>query len=93
MLCPRAMAPLPKMHSNGHMGGITSKTWSEAFGEFKEGLRKVDQHSASIEHNARQLRLAMETDVPAGEKTRERTEGATTAVQAMYGDNVSAKKV
>ena len=93
MLSPRAMAPLPKMHSNGHMGGITSETWSEAFGEIKEDLRKMDQHLASIEHDARQSRLAMETDVPADEKTRERTEGASTVVQAMYGDSVSAKKV
>ena len=36
----------------------------------------MDQRLASLEQNARQPRLAIEADVPADEKTRERTEGA-----------------
>ena len=40
-----------------------------------------------------QPRLAMEADVTADKKTRERTEGATAAVQAKHGDSCSAKRV
>ena len=43
----------------------------------------LEQLSACLEHEARQPRLAMEADRPANTKTRERTEGAATAVQAM----------
>ena len=53
----------------------------------------MDQRLASLEQNARQPRLAMEADVPADEKTRERTEGAAKAVQAMHGDSISANRV
>ena len=46
-----------------------------------------------LEHEARQPRLAMEADGPADTtKTRERTEGAATAVQAMRGDCFSARR-
>ena len=45
------------------------------------------QHAANLEHKARQPRLAMETDGSANTKTRERTEGAATAVQAMHEDS------
>ena len=45
------------------------------------------------EHEARQPRLAMEADGRADTKTRERTEGAATAVQAMRGDGFSARRV
>ena len=65
----------------------------EAFGEFREDLRSIDQRLASLEQDARQPRLAMEADVPAGKKTRERTEGAATAVQAKHGDSCSANRV
>ena len=53
----------------------------------------MDQHVTSLEHGARQPRLAMEVDGPANTKTRERTEGAATAVQAMRGDGFSARRV
>ena len=54
--------------------------------EISEEIRKMDQHVTRLEHGARQPRLAMETDGPADTtKTRERTEGAATAVQAMRG--------
>ena len=52
----------------------------------------MDQRLASLEQNARQPRLAMEADVPADEKTRERTESAAKAVQAMHVDNFSPKR-
>ena len=54
--------------------------------------RRLDQHVASLEHDARQPRLAMEADGPANTKTREHTEGPATAVQAVHRDNVSARR-
>ena len=53
----------------------------------------MDQHLTSLEQDARQPRLAMEADGPADTKTRERTEGAATAVQVMHGDSCSANRV
>ena len=53
----------------------------------------MDQHVTSLEHGARQPRLAMKADGQANTKTRERTEGAATTVQAMHGDGVSARRV
>ena len=70
-----------------------SESMSKSFGEFKEDLRSIDQRLASLEWIARQPRLAMEADVPADKKTRELTEGATTAVQAKHGDSCSANRV
>ena len=54
--------------------------------EISEEMRKMDEHATRLEHGARQPRLAMEADGQASTKTRERTEGAATAVQAMRGD-------
>ena len=48
-------------------------------------MRLLGQHLTSLEPDARQPRLAMEEDGPANTKTRERMEGAATAVQAMHG--------
>ena len=56
-------------------------------------VRAMDQREAGLEKNACQPRLAMEADGPANTKTRERTEGAATAVQAMHGDSLSACRV
>ena len=53
----------------------------------------MDEHETRLEHGARQPRLAMEADEQADTKTRERTEGAATAVQAMRGDGSSARRV
>ena len=53
----------------------------------------MDQRLASLEHDTWLSRLAMEADVPADEKTHERTEGAATAVQTIHGDSCSAKRV
>ena len=55
--------------------------------------RLLEQHLASLEPDARQPRLAMVADGQANTKTPERTEGATTAVQAMHGDSCSATRV
>ena len=56
--------------------------------------RLLEHLSSCLEREARQPRLAMEkADGPANTKTRERTEGATTAVQAMHGDSCTARKV
>ena len=46
-----------------------------------------------LEHDARHPRLAMMADGPANTKTREHTENAATAVQAMHGDSFSACRV
>ena len=53
----------------------------------------MDQRASSLEQDARQPRLAMVTDEQADAKTRERTEGAATAVQAMHGVSCSANRV
>ena len=53
----------------------------------------MDQHVTSLEHGALQPRFAMEVDGQANTKTRERTEGAATAVRAMRGDFFSARRV
>ena len=56
-------------------------------------MRRKKQRLVSLEQGSRQPRLAMGTDVPADEKTLERTEGTAKAVQAMHGDSFSAKRV
>ena len=53
----------------------------------------MDQRAARLEQDARQPRLALEVDRPADTKTRERMEGAATAVQAMHGGSFSASRV
>ena len=55
--------------------------------------QEMDQHLARLEQDARQSRLAMEADGQANTRTRERTEGAATAAQAMRGDCSSARQV
>ena len=55
--------------------------------------QEMDQHLARLEQDARQSRLAMEVDGQASTRTRERTEGAATAAQAMRGDCSSARQV
>ena len=53
----------------------------------------MNQHVTTLEHGVRQPRVAMKADGPANTKTRERTEGAATAVQAVRGDGFSARRV
>ena len=64
--------------------------FEEQMDEISDGM---DQHLTRLEHGARQPRLAMEADGQASTKTRERTEGAATAVQAMRGDCFSTRRV
>ena len=60
----------------------------------EEQANTMNQRLTRLEHEARQPRLAMEADGPANTKTRERTEGAATAVQAMPEDScTTAQKV
>ena len=62
--------------------------------DLKDGMRRlIEQYAARLEQDARQPRLAMETDGQANTKTPERTEGAAAAVQAMRGDAFSARRV
>ena len=61
--------------------------------ELAEEMRATDRRLASLEWDTRQPRLVMETDGPAKEKTRKRTKGTVTAVQAMQGDSCSAIRV
>ena len=62
--------------------------------EISAEMKKMDQHITRLEYEARQPRFAMEADGPADTtKTRERTEGAATAVQAMREDCFPARRV
>ena len=61
--------------------------------EMAEEMRVKDQRASSLEQDSRQPRLAMVADGQADTKTRERTEGAATAVQAMHGDSCSVNRV
>ena len=67
--------------------------WNRKLEEISDETRVIDQHATSLEHGARQPRLAMEADGPADTKTRERLEGAAKAVQAMRGDGFPARRV
>ena len=61
--------------------------------ELAEGMKVTDQRLANLEQDARQPRFAMEENVPADEKTCERTEGTAREVQAVYGYSCSANRV
>ena len=57
-------------------------------------MKTTNQLSASLEQDARQLRLAMEADVTAVKKTRKRMESTTTADRAKHiGDSSSVSQV
>ena len=56
--------------------------WDRKMDEISDEMRRMDQHVTSLEHGARQPRHTMEAGGSANPKTRERTEGAATAVQA-----------
>ena len=66
---------------------------SDKMEEYIRERRSIDERLTCLKHSARQPRLAMETDGLANTKTRERTEGAATAVQAMRGDSFSSCRV
>ena len=66
---------------------------NEKLNEFIEEMRSTEHRSASLEQDARQPGLAMEADVTADKKTRERKEGAAAAVQVKHGNSCPAKSV
>ena len=59
---------------------------------FEEQTEILEKRLTRLEHGARQPRLAMEAGGQADTETRERTEGAATAVQALRGDCFSARR-
>ena len=61
--------------------------------EIMKMTRGTSQRVSSLEQDARQPRLAMDANGSANPKTRERSEGAATAVQAMRGDSRFADRV
>ena len=67
--------------------------WDRKLDEMAEDWRSLDQHVASLEHDAQRPRLAMEADGPANTKTGECTEGAAAAVQAKHGDSCITQRV
>ena len=66
--------------------------WNRKLDEISDETRVVDQHVTSLEHGARQPRLAMEANGHANTKTQERTESAVAAVQAMRGDSCTTEQ-
>ena len=95
---PEGNGPAPqdtgKMITWEELRQAVSEMWGEVTREYKEDLRSsMDQRLASLEHDARQPRPAMEADVQADKEARERTEGAATAVQAMHRDCFPANRV
>ena len=82
-----------RMDSFFDVVGSCFDRWNRKLDEISDEARVMDQHVTSLEHGARQPLLAMEADGPANTNTRERTEGAATAVQAMGGDGFSARRV
>ena len=101
--CPRGQWPRPQHEGFGSGQPTLANVYrvmEELFDrsdrkldELAEEMRVIDQRVASLEQDARQPRLAMVADGQADTKTRERTEGAATAVQAMHGDSCSANRV
>ena len=72
--------------------------WDDMLNEISDKMEEQTvvlkkQRLTRLERGARQPRLATEADGQADTKTRERTEGAATAVQAMRGDCFSARRL
>ena len=67
--------------------------WDRKLDDISGDWRSMDQRLTRPERDPRQPRLTIEADGPANTKARERTEGVTTAVQAMHGDSFSATRV
>ena len=72
---------------------VMLEVWDRKMDKLTEDLRRSDQRLGSLEQDARQSRPAMKADGQADTKTRERTEGAVAAVQAMDGDSISVNRV
>ena len=69
-----------------------SDRWNRNLDEISDETRVMDQHVTSLEHGARQPRLAMEADGQANTKTQERTEGAAAVLQAVRGDSCTTEQ-
>ena len=67
--------------------------WDKKLDEVSDEMRKMDEHVTRLEHGAWQPSLAIEAGGQANTKTRERTEDAATAVQAMRWGGFSARRV
>ena len=76
----------------GSVEGSLGGRWAGKARKTNE-VRATDQREAGLERGARQPRLTMEADGSANTKTRERTEGAASAVPAMHGDSCTAQMV
>ena len=61
--------------------------------KLSDEMRMMGQRVSSLEQDTRRPRLPVMANGQAGTKTREYTEGAATAVQAMHGDSCSASRV
>ena len=88
----------PKMEDVYRMMKEALDRWDKKLNEISDKMDELsdvmNQHETRLEHGARQPRLATEADGrQADTRTRERTEGVTTAAQAMRGDCFSARRV
>ena len=90
------MAPSTKKNNSGFGQPAPVDEFREIkshFDKLKEPMRRLEQHLIIQEQAARQPRLAMEeADGHANTKTRERTEGAAIAVQAIHGDSCTTSE-
>ena len=69
-----------------------SEAADKAFDELMEHMRRrANQRSVSLEQNAQQPRLALETDVTKDTMTCKRVEGAAAAQRVVSEDNPSAQ--
>ena len=66
--------------------------WNRKLDDISDETRVMDEQLISLEHGARQPRLAMGADGPANTKTQKHTEGAATAVQAIREDSCTAEQ-
>ena len=64
---------------------VMSETAGKALEELTENMRRENQRLASLEQDARQLRLAVEADVTGDKRTRERAEGRCSSLSQAWG--------
>ena len=63
---------------------VFEEAWDRRTHKFTENLKSMNQRVARLQQDARQPRLAMEADGQVDNKTRERTRGTATAVEAIH---------
>ena len=71
---------------------VFEEAWDRKTHKLTENLKSMNQRVGRLQQDARQPRLAMEADGQVDNTTRERTERAATAVEAMHGDSCSANR-